>query len=91
MHYIPPEVQEIDKKLGDESMPNPASVVWDSLKRRPDSYTKDQIIDLFIIATERKNRTQKIEDLIKKAISELERTDFLFKFEDKYLIVQNQV
>jgi len=91
MRYAPPEIYEIDKKIGDESIPDPAAMVWHVLKERKGAYTEGQIVDLFLIATERKNKTQKVEDMVKKAIAGLESREFLYRFGDTYMIMQNKV
>ena len=91
MHYIPEGVQEINSRIGDESMPDPASKVWDTLTGNPSPHTLDEVIDLFILVTERKNRTQKIEELVKKTVSELAKAGFLYEFSGQYYLILNKV
>lgn len=91
MHYVPQEVREIDSKTGDDTTADPASKVWDSLMGNPGSHTLDQITDLFILATERKNRTQKVDDLVKTVVSELLKAGFLYEFSGQYYLVLNKV
>ena len=91
MHYVPAAIREIDTKIADESIPEPASNVWDTLRANPGSHTMDQIIDLFLVATERQKRTQKVENLVKKAVSELLKAEFLYEFLGQYYLMLNKV
>jgi len=91
MHYVPEEIQEIDKKHGDDAIPDPATKIWDSLRGNPGSHTEDQIVDLFILATERKNRTQKLEETVKKTINDLSKAGCLYEFSGQYYLVLNKV
>lgn len=91
MHYVPQGVKDIDKKVADDSILEPATKIWDVLQSNPGSHTEGQIVDLFIQSTERKNKTKKIEDLVKKAVSELQKDGFVYEFSGQYYIVLNKV
>jgi len=91
MHYVPSEVQEIDKRLGDDTLPDPASKLWDALRKSPGAHTIPQITDIFIVATERKKKTKKVEDLVKTTVAELKKAGFLYEFSGNYYLVLNKV
>lgn len=90
MHYLPNKVQAIDKKLGDDTFPSPAGGVWDVFTSQKKPLGKEEVIDLFAAAAEKK-KTQKLKSAVTKALGELESAGMLFKFEKKFLVVSNQL
>lgn len=89
MHYIPKKIRDIDEKLSDATIPEPAAHMWDAIKGKRGVLSIDKMIEVYIESTDRQKKTKKLEDLLKKVVKELEKGGFLYKFGNEYYPVLN--
>jgi len=89
MHYIPKKIREMDEKLSTSTIEDPAAHLWDAVKIVKSAKSEDDMIDIFIAATDRKKKTPAVTKVVKQSIKELHKAGFLFKFGDTYVPVLN--